>query len=1716
MKRLAIILAFILSAMTSFSQTKDANGHILVSLWKTYYKAEEADRPQDQLKALDAIKTEAAAKQLSWDWYDAAQRSVSVRSSINWKDRAGAQQDFNKAVSESALPVVQYYHFCNSWASDKLSAFVKEHKSELLQSYNPEFHKRDSRVSSSKIFSKALLPLLKNDYEYVMWSLFGAGRDSEIKKYYAGRYPEEAFIAFAEISSYREASTENRTQEYAKRYEGKAVSLMARQRLLGWEFDNLNRSNTGKSADYKKLREKCTAFEKDRSSFTGVEKSIAECCTSVSSLIKTLDGKDIEADIKNDVLTLSLRNIKSLKVFLTKEGAVAWESDITNKENSYYCRDAMEVKIPAIDDGEYELVCKSGDCEHHSMYLRYSLSIAVRPDSEGYRVFVADYITGKPVDNCELVLMDSDGMRLSSAKDFSSADGFAPLPSVLKDKASQKGGYFQVKAWYTDKAGRVLSSRTIGIGNAKPNTYRYGGGTSVKRAVVLTDRSAFNPGETVQFKAICYTGTYEYSLAPEGEKVTVTLTDPENNEIGRTELTTNDFGSVHGSFPLVGGSRGGIYHLSLIQGDNTVNTVDLRVDEFVLPTFELIWDKDNNLYMPGDKVKVSGKVISYSGHSAANAVVRYEVNMVRFADESNELKLGPDGSFSFEFQVDDNNYRWVYPVSVTVTDATGETLKFSTVKRVYASVPLNLVLLNYTPGRYRTTGQVFAGDSHWIVREDTADIRFNTLGLERESLNIKWQVYSEQGNKVLAEGNAKPGELLRLPVKSWPSGMYIIKTNASAIMADGSKNEKTVLSNTFVKASDSDTALNMDVECFFKELGGDDIALQIGATNGPVWAVVEVFGSGNVLLDQQIVRLEGKRGAAGSLKTISYKRRDNWPESLKVNVLWFRNGNEYSYTRSVALPVKSIALPLQFTRFLDKARPGQECSLLIQTESGVECAATLFDKASETIHPNEWNAVNLFRLPEPSVYYAKMCGMNQTEIPRYYVTEERMMSKGGDVPVALAMARNESADRAEAAFDAATGSEPSAEIAVREDFAATMAWEPVLRSGSDGTIELKFKGADRLSTYYVQLFAHAAGMRNATLRREMQITVPVKISLVEPQFLYEGDLYTARVSLASALDEPVSGRLAIRFYDGKDYRNSKVLAVKESAVNVSAGDAIAFTAPFKVPEGVKELGVLANFVPDAEGGAGDAMFVTVPVRIPFQTLTEAHSALLRNPADRDKLIAELRSLFVNVDASAVEPEERSIIDMVRDAVPDKISPKGKDVLSLTEAWYANGLARRLGAAGLEDSELFDIVGKIAACQNQSGGIAWFEGMESSPVITAAVLQRVFAMPDLDCSALNIEAAVKYLDKDYFQVEGRPWWMGGISLAKYLQTRAMYPSVPFEAPSGKVYKQFKKDVKAYLVPGAKRGLNGQILDKARRLRTLQLLAGSTDGANLAKAWGVPIKKSILRSLDADIESLLQYAVEHVSGGYYYPNAVMPWRGLMESELYAHSLLCDLLTSVGARNVDAGNGPSALTIAEGIRLWLMVQKETQQWGTDASYIEALASVLRGTPETLATKVVLLSAVYTKPFEEVKASGNGFKVSCEWLLNDRPVSDGEVLRVGDKLKACYNIWSEENRSFVRLSAPHPASFRPLAQLSGHYGWWLAPLSYGGWSCSPQGYRNVLADKTEYWFDSYPEENTVITEDYFVTQEGAFQTPAIEIESLYAPHYRANGEGRGPVVSK
>ena len=584
--------------------------------------------------------------------------------------------------------------------------------------------------------------------------------------------------------------------------------------------------------------------------------------------------------------------------------------------------------------------------------------------------------------------------------------------------------------------------------------------------------------------------------------------------------------------------------------------------------------------------------------------------------------------------------------------------------------------------------------------------------------------------------------------------------------------------------------------------------------------------------------------------------------------------------------------------------------------------------------------------------------------------------------------------------------------------------------------------------------------------------------------------------------------------------------------------------PSLVTSGV--LGIEASYV---SGAVSDGLFLTVPVRPARQILTEAHSAVLLAGMDKQALVDQLRAAFVNTSGEGAEYKEISIIDMVREALPAKVEPEADDVLSLSEAWYVRLVAGSLGVSFSPETPTEKLLERILACQNGDGGFAWFEGMKSSPMITAVLLER-FAkikalglLPDLSGKTAS---AVKFLDRNQFDYEW-PGWCGGLDISQYLFIRSYYASVPFEVKATgntKVFNQrmkdFKKYVTDYLVPKKERGLTGQILDKARRLRTLQNLLDQDGGTALAKAWGVTLgTASRLRSsLQADALSLLEYAVDHRDGGMYYPNAVMPFRGLLESEAYAHAMLCDLLAGLpSAEKIPAGEKVSPAGVADGVRLWLMLQKETQRWDTDPAFVDAIHSVMQGSDAVKQTRVILMKKTYEKPFAEIAAAGNGFTVTRKFFrsvgveekYNDRTedrnrtllqweeIQPGAVLKVGDRIRVEYQIWNAENRSFVKLSAPREAALRPVDQLSGHYGWGIAALRIdGGWSFMPQGYRDVKADRTDFYFDVYPEEKTSVAEEFFVTQAGVFTAPVTAIESLYAPHYRANDGYRAPLKAQ
>lgn len=1720
----------------------DRSAKALATKWKEYDKALAKDNPQKQAKILESIKAEAADRHLLWDWWDASCKYKSVMSSINWKLRDSLTASLGDEVRRMKEPLLsfEYARKYTSKSEYALLDLVESSAAFFRQTRHKAFWNADSKVSSA--FSATLPKYIENDYEYALWALLPArGNENGLKDNRTAqklgaalgdRYPAAGMLRYRSILA---ISSEDRRKDalrdFVSEYSGKALEYYAEAALLDMEMSSLGRRSAG-SDEYRSLLSRCEAFERGRRSLRGEEAEIAWDIDGVRDLIKHLNSSEAKVSaLQEDTLELRLRNKSSVRVGLYKDDRLIFSATEENAARSFYAYDTVRIALPKLDDGEYTVKCSGSNVYS---FEKYSISLALREDSEGYSIYAADQYSGRPLSYINLELC-KNGKQLAAVEGMPLQEGFTPLPQEISSLINASEIY-KLAASCTSEDGLMLKSKTVNAGR------RYHASSSpAQECVVFTDRGAYNPGDSLHFKSVFYREADVQEVIP-GMEVRVVLYDADGNHIDESRLTTNGFGSVAGSFSIPKGLKGGDFRLELSSEDGTVrSSCCVRVDEFVTPSFELAFDAmEDIIRMPGDTVRFSGKVTSYSGHGMSSATLRYMAFVWDAVLAEGSAEIAEDGTFVIEVPTPFNGRNGEVMLGVVLADGTGESFVYNTsvgvsrAQRLYVCVARDSSVLPHSPAAHLELLSERDGDyaNAVMVAGDSVCVFMDApKSSDAHEAVVRYSLHDESGAEI-SHGHTVPGAevVLHLPEQK----MYCLQAQLSVSGRNGEA-EMAEAEMKFVRIDRDASAIDAPVDCFFEEIDENGrIGLRLGSATGDVWAVVDVFDGKRHLLESRCVHIDGRRGEDGSLEDILFDYKDEWPDAVRLNVFYFKHSSEKSWECPFYRAEEVEDLSLSFTSFTDKAFPRQYCEISVQADPAAECLAAVFDKSIDNIACNDWGVVRKTLPHCESVRVDASCGGIYGR--RAYTDLHACIMEKGGMQAFAADALPESSNELSAnpvpasasSVSAASASASAADrVAIRDKFAGTLAFEPFLYPGKDGKVTLAFETSDRLSTYHVQVYAHDKSMRDKVICRDMMVALPLKLSVSEPKYMYAGDLLSLAVTVSSNADVPVGGKLYIYRYDTGDWRSASPvseecvpLCVQPGAVEASS---FAVNAPAAVSAEGAAIGLKLVFVSD-DGKWSDGMFVSIPVRPDDQVITESHSAVLLPGADRDSLVEGLRSAFADVSgAGEIIVRELSLMDMLRAAIPVRTDPRSDNVIDLSEAYYMRLVAGSLGVDADAKIPLSELLNKIFACKNADGGFSWFSGMKSSPVITALLLERFAKLRDaglLPADFPELDSAVKYLDNSAFTSD-TPVWRGGISYEQYLYARSYYPAVPFGAirgADGKIMSEFRKYASSYIVPAGERGLNGRILAKARRTAILSRLSVSGDGMALAKAWGVHGLSRVEKSLDADVASLLEYMVPHKDGGMYCPNAVMPWRGLLESEAYAHSLICDLMSEYAAGRADSEYAGQAARAADGIRIWLMLQKETQQWDAEPAFVDAVQSVIGGSESVKSVSVLALSRSRIVPFSDISAAGNGMSVERRFFREvtidaavrnmydtDSPkvakweeIAPGEMLHRGEKIRVEYRIWNGENRSHVLLAAPREASLRPVNQLSG-------------FACG--GYRDVRSDRSLFYFDSYPEEESRVAEEFIVTAQGRFTAPVVSIESLYAPHYRANSAVRGPV---
>lgn len=781
--------------------------------------------------------------------------------------------------------------------------------------------------------------------------------------------------------------------------------------------------------------------------------------------------------------------------------------------------------------------------------------------------------------------------------------------------------------------------------------------------------------------------------------------------------------------------------------------------------------------------------------------------------------------------------------------------------------------------------------------------------------------------------------------------------------------------------------------------------------------------------------------------------------------------------------------------------------------------------------------------------------------------------------------------RQQGAIGKLSGQLPEATADLRTNFAETAFFYPQLRTNEKGEVVIAFTLPESLTRWKFNGYAHTKGMFTGMINSEVVTSKEFMLTPNLPRFVRVGDRTSVAASVANLTERLISGNVVFTLFDPM---TEKVIAVQKQKFTVEAGKTIGVDFTFTATDKYDLLG--CRMV--AEGGTfSDGEQHILPVLSNKERVIETVAMPIRGNQTREFSLKELfnHNSKTATDRSLTLEFSGNPVWYAIQALPSLSLPTNDNAISWATAYYANSLASyimnaqpRLKAVFdawkarggnketflsnlqknqdvknilLEESPwimeatteqeqkeriamLFDLnnirnnnitaLNKLKDLQLSNGSWTWYKGMTGSPYITNYVMQQLVRLTALTGQPLDDDAlmmrnqAFAYLHKEavneYNELrksEQKGNKVNGVSnnILQYLYFVALSgETVPNE--SKVAYNYFLNKIKENI---ATKG----ITEKAITAIILQK-AGRTADAN------------------AYISSLKEYTTQTDEQGMFFAFNENPysWMGL---KVPAHVTVMEAFDAVGNHANEV----------EEMKLWLLKQKQTQQWDSPVSTANAVYALLyRGnsladnqgdvritlgnkTFETLAPmkdaipgiayikktftdkgdlskmkKAVVekrdagiawgaVYAQYQEDMDKVTSYGEGLQVEkklyVEKVTGSKkeliPINAEDQLKVGDKVVSRITIKLDRTMDFVQLKDQRGACFEPINNLSGYV--WNLGIGY---------YVAVKDASTNFYFDSLTKGVYVLEHSCRISHTGTYESGLAVIQSAYAPEYASH----------
>ena len=388
------------------------------------------------------------------------------------------------------------------------------------------------------------------------------------------------------------------------------------------------------------------------------------------------------------------------------------------KENKYERIHREALKFPTLPKGLYIAVASSDDSFQYGRSLLQGILLnatdliliasaglsqspgVVAPKSPqtatGIHTYVANALTGVPVPQATLeTFWREGGQKTERILKQTNPEGMATLETTF---ARNPIYHSYDLAAFKDGAISVLET-PLSFTKTFPSRIQI---------FIESDRPIYRPEQKATFKVTVVQRTNDgFQVLRKGSSLKFQIVDTQGQEIHKSSLTLNSYGSASVSTTLPGGRLMGNYRaIAELTDEEEKFTQEFTfpIEEFLRPEFEITLKDARAPWKYGNKATIEGNVHYFFGANAKGAILNYRIYQratrpwfcwwwPQLPDESNkEIKTGTlttdsNGDFTFAFipplpsqseqHTDNKHFPSQFTVEVEARESGGRTLKNS-------------------------------------------------------------------------------------------------------------------------------------------------------------------------------------------------------------------------------------------------------------------------------------------------------------------------------------------------------------------------------------------------------------------------------------------------------------------------------------------------------------------------------------------------------------------------------------------------------------------------------------------------------------------------------------------------------------------------------------------------------------------------------------------------------------------------------------------------------------------------------------------------------------------------------------------------------------------------------------------------------------------------------------------------------------------------------